>query len=63
MAPTGLPPRCTLRQTADFFNVDVRTVRRWISQGLLVAQRVGPRLIRVDRESILKLATPVGGIA
>ena len=38
-----------------------RTVRRWISDGPLTAHRIGPRLIRVDRESILKLAAPIGG--
>jgi excisionase family DNA binding protein len=46
-----------------FIGVDEKTVRRWISQGRLTAYRVGPRLIRVDRESILKLASPIGGAA
>ncbi|MGA9676713.1 MAG: helix-turn-helix domain-containing protein [Mycobacterium sp.] len=54
-----VPPR----QAAEFFGVDVRTVRRWISDGRLTAHRVGPRLIRIDRESILRLANPIGGAA
>ncbi len=56
-----LPPQVPLKQAAQFFGVDVRTVRRWISDGRLVAYRVGPRLIRVDRDSVLRLAQPVGG--
>jgi excisionase family DNA binding protein len=59
----GLPPQPTIKQTADYFGVDVKTVRRWIAQGRLIAYRVGPRLIRVDRASILKLASPIGGAA
>ena len=59
----GLPPQPTQKQTAEFFGVDVKTIRRWVAQGRLTAYRVGPRLIRVDRESILKLASPIGGLA
>jgi excisionase family DNA binding protein len=62
-AGTGLAPKPTIKQTAVFIGVDEKTVRRWISQGRLTAYRVGPRLIRVDRESILKLASPIGGAA
>lgn len=58
---SGLPPQPTIKQVAEFFGVDIRTIRRWISQGLLTAHRVGPRLIRIDRESVLKLANPVAG--
>jgi excisionase family DNA binding protein len=56
----ALPPQPTIKQTADYFGVDVKTIRRWIVQGRLIAYRVGPRLIRVDRESIVKLASPIG---
>lgn len=58
-----LPARPSIKQAAEFLGVDVRTIRRWISQGRLIAHRVGPRLIRIDRESILKLASPIGGAA
>jgi excisionase family DNA binding protein len=59
----NLPPQPTIKQSAEFFGVDVKTVRRWIAQGRLTAYRVGPRLIRIDRNSILKLASPIGGAA
>lgn len=58
-----LPAQPTIRQAAEHFSVDAKTIRRWIAQGRLTAYRVGPRLIRVDRESILKLASPIGGAA
>jgi excisionase family DNA binding protein len=63
MTTGDLPPHPTIKQTANHLGVDVRTVRRWISAGRLTAHRVGPRLIRVDRQSILKLASPIGGAA
>jgi excisionase family DNA binding protein len=57
---TSLPPRPTIRQAAEFHGVDVKTIRRWIAEGRLRAYRIGPRLIRLERESVLKLARPIG---
>jgi len=59
----GLPPRATIKKTAEHLGVSEKTVRRYIAQGRLKAHRVGPRLIRIDRESLLKLAQPIGGVA
>ena len=56
----GLPPRPSIKQAADWIGVDPKTIRRWIAQGRLQAVRVGPRLIRIDREALLALTTPVG---
>lgn len=58
---TVLPEKPTIAQAADYANVDPKTIRRWIAQGRIKAHRFGPRLIRVDRESLLELARPVGG--
>ncbi|MGB3229584.1 MAG: helix-turn-helix domain-containing protein [Mycobacterium sp.] len=58
----GLPASPTIKAAAEHLGVDPKTVRRWISQGRLTAYRVGPRLIRIDRASLLKLARPVGGV-
>jgi excisionase family DNA binding protein len=58
-----LPTQPTIAQAAAYFGVDVKTVRRWIAQGRLTAYRIGPRLIRIDRESIIKLGSPIGGAA
>lgn len=56
-----LPARPTITQAAEYLNVHPRTVRRYIADGRLRAVRVGPRLLRVERNSLIKLATPVGG--
>jgi excisionase family DNA binding protein len=58
-----LPPQPSIKQTAAFFGVDGKTIRRWIARGDLIAYRIGPRLIRIERDSILKLASPIGGAA
>jgi len=58
-----LPPQPTIKQTAEYLSVDTRSIRRWIAQGRLTAYHVGPRLIRIDRDSLPKPATPVGGAA
>jgi excisionase family DNA binding protein len=55
-----LPAPPNINQTAEYFGVDAKTIRRWIAQGRLTAYRVGPRLIRIDRDSIFKLASPIG---
>jgi excisionase family DNA binding protein len=63
MTEHQLPVRPTIRQAADYLTVDTKTIRRYIAAGRLRAYRVGPRLIRVDRESLMTLAQPVGGTA
>ena len=37
---------------ADHYGVSQQTVRRWIASGKITAQRVGPRLIRIDLDEI-----------
>lgn len=56
-----VPPWVTIAYCADYLGVDEKTVRRYIAQGRLTASRIGPRLIRVERDSLLKLARPMGG--
>ena len=38
--------------------VSTRTLRRWIAEGRLPAYRVGPRLVRLDPESVDRLMKP-----
>ncbi|MFA5711515.1 helix-turn-helix domain-containing protein [Mycolicibacterium sp.] len=47
-----LPVTVTIQQAAEVLQVHDRTIRRWIADGTLDAKRVGPRLLRVKRESI-----------
>jgi excisionase family DNA binding protein len=51
-----LPARPTIKQSANAFQVSDKTMRRWIRDRRVKAYRVGPRLVRVDKESLLKLA-------
>ncbi len=53
-----LPYRPTIQQAAEYLNVNPKSIRRYISQGRLTAVRVGPRLIRVERDSLIALAQP-----
>jgi excisionase family DNA binding protein len=62
--PTSLLPAFpTQHHAATYLGLSEKTVRRYIADGRLVAYRVGPRAIRVDRESVLNLARPMGGAA
>ena len=42
----------TVQEAADYLKVSTKTIRRYISQGLIEAERVGPRLIRVNLASL-----------
>jgi excisionase family DNA binding protein len=45
----------TIKQAAEYYQLDPKTIRRMIAQGKLKARRVGERSIRVDRECLLEL--------
>lgn len=49
----------TINVAAQFYDVSEKTIRRWISLGLLDAKRVGPRLIRVNLASLDSLGRPL----
>lgn len=42
----------TIQQAADLYQVSTKTIRRMIARGQINAQRFGPRLIRVDINSL-----------
>lgn len=56
--PKGVPimalPRNlgSIKAIAEEKEVSERTVRRWISSGLVTGFRMGPRLIRIDRDEV-----------
>jgi excisionase family DNA binding protein len=56
---SAVEPKCTIAQAAEYANVSTKTVRRWITQGLIEAERMGPRLIRVNVASLDRLGTPL----
>lgn len=42
----------TIKQAAQTKAVSTKTIRRWIADGLLPAERLGPRLIRIRPEDL-----------
>lgn len=50
----------SIKTAAQLTEVSEKTIRRWIADGLIRAERVGPRLIRVDLESLGDLGRPLG---
>jgi excisionase family DNA binding protein len=58
----ALPPLPTIHQAAVALNMSDPTVRRFIADKKLVAYRVGKRSIRIDKASLINLASqPVVG--
>jgi excisionase family DNA binding protein len=45
----------TVQEAADLLKVSTKTIRRYITQGLIQAERIGPRLIRVNLTSLDQL--------
>lgn len=55
--PTAVIPVArplTIQEVAEYLDVSVTTVRRWISAGKLRAYRYGPRHIRVEAVDLEK---------
>ena len=50
-APTAPPPHRTIDAGAERFDVDPRTVRRWIEQGDLTVVRVGS-VVRITSDDL-----------
>ena len=48
-----LPATLTIRQAANVARVSEHTIRRRVSDRTLRAYRPGPRLIRIDRDSLI----------
>jgi excisionase family DNA binding protein len=54
------PPRwATLAEAAIYSRVPRSTLRRWIAQGLLPANRLGPRRIQVDLNELDAMRQPI----
>ena len=58
----ALPSLLTMRQACKAVGMSYPTIRRRIGDGTLKAYRVGPREIRVDRDSLIAMvcSEPVG---
>ena len=56
---TGRSSLGSVQEAADYLGVSTKSIRRWISSGLIKAYRVGPKLIRVDLDSLNSLGKPL----
>jgi excisionase family DNA binding protein len=59
---TDLPALLSITQVADATSLSPKIIRRRISDGTLAAHRIGPRIIRIEKSSVLELLqqSPVG---
>ncbi len=57
--PEALPARVSIQTAAAVMGLSEKTIRRWISDGKIKAYRLGSRVIRVDRDSLLAMQKPV----
>lgn len=49
----------TKQEAAKLKKVSVKTIERWISEGRIEAYRYGPRLVRINPESLEKLGRAI----
>lgn len=49
----------TVEEAAAIRKVSPRTIRRMIAAGYIEAERFGPRLLRVNLDSVLRAGQPV----
>jgi len=58
---TGLPALLSIAQVAEATGLSQKSVRRRIHDGTLLAHRIGPRIIRIERDSVFALVgSPLG---
>ena len=50
-----LPRWVTIKQAAEYYQISGHTVRKMIAIGDLKAKRIGPKTIRIDRDSLMEL--------
>ena len=49
----------TKKQAAELKRVSVKTIERWIAEGLLEAYRYGPRLVRIKADALESMGRPI----
>ncbi|CAJ1505696.1 helix-turn-helix domain-containing protein [[Mycobacterium] burgundiense] len=54
--PTVAESLLTLQQAAAYLSITDRTVRNYVARGLIPAQRVGPKLLRIRQADLESFA-------
>jgi excisionase family DNA binding protein len=49
----------TPKEAAERYGVSVKTIQRWTAEGVIEAYRFGPRLVRINPESIENLGKAI----
>jgi excisionase family DNA binding protein len=61
MSKTSLPETLSVKEACSETGLHHTTIRRRIADGTLTAWRLGPRVIRIERASLRRLMSPIGG--
>ncbi|WP_083911100.1 helix-turn-helix transcriptional regulator [Nocardia takedensis] len=48
-----------LKEAGELVGMHPTTIRRWINRGLLQAVKIGPRVIKVERDDVLAVLRPL----
>ena len=59
-AATGLPALLSIAQVAEATGLSDKTIRRHIADETFIAHRIGSRILRIERDSVLAL---LGGLS
>ncbi|MDM3904216.1 helix-turn-helix domain-containing protein [Mycobacterium intracellulare subsp. chimaera] len=54
-----MPDQLTVSEAAACARVSPRTIERWVHSGVLPAQRLGPRLLRISASDLAHVSRPV----
>lgn len=65
MSSTATSSKITIDEAAEEWGCSNRTIRRMIARGTVPGYRVGPRLLRVDRDELAQAmrVVPTGSAA
>lgn len=54
-----MPEWITISEAAERIKVSERTIRRYVTSGLVRGERFGPRLIRIDARTVGEAGQPL----
>lgn len=53
--------KVSIQDAATYYGVTDRTIRNWLTSGIIRGERIGTKIIRVDIDSVI--SQPLGGDA
>lgn len=55
----GMEQLYTISEVAEILKMKERTIEEWTRNGTINAVRVGPKLVRIPREEVERIITPM----